>query len=249
MARAMSWSGGYETAARLTPGVRPEAVAGVALAIFAVLLVLNLAGILVILGDVAGFRQIARMFMFDVEANFATLFNFLLLVGISATAALLAVRAFDVGDRWRYHWAGLAALLLLMAYDEAALMHEMLSPYAKRFIAAEGFLYFAWVVPGAIFVLGIGLTYLRFVLVLPRRVAMLTFLGGALYVGGALGMEVLGARLAWEGGYKTLEYQLIATTEESLEMLGLIAFGYGLLRLLAGADGRLRLPARARPPA
>jgi len=224
-------------------GLRPGLVAAAALAVLAILLGLNLAAIFYL--DSGGGKRIARLFIFDAEANFPTLFNYLLLVGIAALLALLAVRAFGEGSRWRYHWAGLALIFLVFSYDEAARMHEALVPLVNRFVDAKGVLYFSWVVPGAIFALLVGLAYLRFVLALPRPIAALTILGGGLYIAGALGLELASGEYVTRHGMETSGFLLLATVEETLEMLGLIVFGYGLLRLLAGADGRLRLAPRA----
>jgi hypothetical protein len=43
-------------------------------------------------------------------------------------------------------------LFLLLAYDEAAQMHERLIPLGRALFGGQGVLYFAWVVFGAIFV-------------------------------------------------------------------------------------------------
>ena len=231
-------------AARPTRGVRPEWIAGVVLAGFAMVSVLNAMAIFVLHSGMRG-KSYARMVYFDQEANFATLFNFLLLAGIVALLALNAARAYAEGSSWRHHWTGLVALFLLLAFDEAAQMHEELNRLIGRSVELEGYLYFVWVIPGLAFAFAVGLVYLRFLLALPRRVAGLALLGGGLFVAGALGVEMVGAKLWSEQAMGTVRYSLVVTAEESLEMLGLIVFGYGLMLLLADADGWLRLPARA----
>ena len=77
------------------------------------------------------------------------------------------------------------------------------------------------------FFLAVGLAYARFVFALPRTIMVLTILGGALYVSGALGTELIGGDYASRFGMETRAYLLIASVEETLEMLGLIVFGYG----------------------
>jgi hypothetical protein len=221
---------------------RPEAIAGTAVAAFLALSAMNLLSILILYGGLRG-KRLAWMFYFDTEANFATLFNFLLLVGVAVLLALNAVRAYAAGDRWRHHWAGLSALLLLMAFDEAAQMHERLNGLMRRLVELDGFLRFAWVIPGAIFAVVVGLAFLRFVLALPRSVAVLTVVAGGMYVAGALGIELVGAKL-WSPEAQTLQYALVASLEESLEMLALILFGYAMMLPLADRDGRLCLPLR-----
>src|SRR5687768_9580440 len=56
--------------------------------------------------------------------------------------------------------------------------------------------------------------------------------------GGALGMELVGGFLTDTGGQATLAYLDATTTEESLEMLGVVIFIYALLDYI-----RRRLPA------
>ena len=177
-------------------GLRPAAVAGTALAILAGLVVLDLVAIFLTDGGTGPGQRVGQLFFLDRESNLPTLFNYSLLIGIAALLALLAARAFNEGSRWRRHWAGLAVIFLVLAYDEASSLHERLVPIIRQVVEAKGFLYFGWIIPGAIFALVIGLVYLRFVLALPRATAVLTIIGGALYVTGTLGVEAISGAYA-----------------------------------------------------
>ena len=172
-------------------GLRPAAVAGGALAILAGLIVLNLVAIVLTDGGTGPGQRVAQLFFLDRESNLPTFFNYALLIGISALLALLAVRAYDEGSAWRRHWAGLTVIFLLLAYDEASSLHERLVPIIRQAAHTEGLLYYGWIIPGAAFALVVGLVYLRFVLALPRAVAALTIVGGALYITGTLGVEAI----------------------------------------------------------
>jgi hypothetical protein len=57
----------------------------------------------------------------------------------------------------------------------------------------------------------------------------------------------VGSKLSSDDRLFTARYELVSTLEESLEMLGIMVFGYGVMLRLADADGRLRLLAGARP--
>jgi hypothetical protein len=85
----------------------------------------------------------------------------------------------------------------------------------------------------------VGLAYLRFVLALPRRYALAVATAGALFVSGALGIELRESVYAELYGHETLAFDLMATVEESLEMMGLMLFGATLLGWLARPDGRI----------
>lgn len=64
---------------------------------------------------------------------------------------------------------------------------------------------------------------------LPRRSRWLFVLAGALYVGGALGVEALSGRQEWLHGGHTAGYHAVITVEELLEMAGLVVFIFALL--------------------
>ena len=228
---------------RATRGVRPTDIVEFVLAAFGVLLVLNLLAIYVIQEQLRG-RRIARMFYFDEEANFSTLFNYLLWIGVAALTALQTAR----GGRWRHYWAVLVVVFLLLAFDEAARMHELINPLVGRYVEVFGYPTFAWQIPGLAFVVVIGVLYLRLLLALPRRISVLILVGGGMFVAGALGMELIGAKFWSEQAQNTPAYGLVATLEETLEILGLVVVGYALMRLLADEDGRLRLEALAPGP-
>jgi hypothetical protein len=202
-------------------------------AILASLLVANLAAIYGVLQiDRGGVRLLARLFLFDIEANVPTLFNFALLATNAALFGLIGLVAFDERDRWRWHWTSLGFLFLVLAYDEAASLHERLTPLGRAIVPSDGLLFYSWVIFGAAFVLVVGLAYLRFLLALPRRTGALVTLAAALHVGGAIGIELWGGSLASTGGKDNAAFLLVATVEETLEMSGQIILGYALLRYL-----------------
>lgn len=68
---------------------------------------------------------------------------------------------------------------------------------------------------------------------LPARTAFLFVVSGAVYVGGAIGFELIGGYYAKANGVENLTYSMISTVEESLEMSGVIVFIYALLKYIA----------------
>ncbi len=59
----------------------------------------------------------------------------------------------------------------------------------------------------------------------------LFLIAGATYLGGVLGMELVGSSYIFNYG-PSLSYGIVATIEEVLEMLGIIVFIYALLDYL-----------------
>ncbi|MTD99826.1 multidrug transporter [Paracoccus sp. YIM 132242] len=221
---------------------RIDAVMG---GIFLLVLLLSLLGTALTYSSAnPALQRIAALFLFEEERNLPTLFNFTLLVANMVALGTVAVFAFGGNDRWRWHWLFLALFFLFLAYDEAAQVHEGLNRVMDGVVDASGFLAFAWVVPGIAVVLAIGLAFGRFLLALPGRSARGFLLAGVLYVGGAIGVEMIGANLWWSHGWDNVAYSLLATLEETLEMTGLIVLLHATLGVLSGPGGSLRFEVR-----
>ena len=75
--------------------------------------------------------------------------------------------------------------------------------------------------------------YIPFFRRLPRSTALWILFSGALFVGGALGFEMIGGVVVtWARDNDALRLS-VETVEELLEMLGLAGFVYALLEYLA----------------
>jgi hypothetical protein len=137
------------------------------------------------------------------------------------------------GDRYGRHWAGLALVFLFLALDEAAAVHEQLIDPVRDALGTGGALLHAWIVPYGI-ALGLLLVgYVPFLRSLPRRTFRLMLLSGAIYVGGAIGMEMVGG-YAWDRHpVRGVPIIAIMALEETLEMVGLAIFAYALLDYVA----------------
>lgn len=194
------------------------------------------------------------LFDFNEEGNVPTLFTTLLLLACAGLAFLVGVARRAGAGREGAYWLFLAAVFIFMGVDESMNIHEQLvTPVQEALGGTSGALFFAWVIPYGLAVLLLGLVYLRFVWRLPARVRALIFLAGGLYVAGALGMEIVGGEyLDWHGGERDVIFALMATVEETLEMVGLAVFVLALLTYihasLGGIDLRIAPSARADAP-
>jgi len=79
----------------------------------------------------------------------------------------------------------------------------------------------------------LALLYLRFLFVLPRRTKLLCFIAGGTYIGGALGMELVGGYIVTHWGEDNMAWAVASTFEELLEMLGASIFIYALLSYMS----------------
>jgi hypothetical protein len=122
-----------------------------------------------------------------------------------------------------------------MAIDEAFQFHERLNIPVGTLLGdgSLGIFYFPWVIPGIALVSVLGLYFLRFLLHLPAATGLSFLMAATLYIGGAIGVELIGSSHAELHGYENLTYSMIATLEESLEMAGLIVFIWALLNYCA----------------
>lgn len=186
-------------------------------------------------------------FYLDNESSVPTWYSSVgLLLAALLLAAIFVVR-FLQGDRFRWHWGGLGVLFALLSIDEVAMFHEYPIDPLREALHADGLLYYTWVIPGAAFVGLIGLGFARFLLHLPARTRNGFLLAGVVFVGGAIGVEMLSGRQASRSGEENLSYALIITAEESCEMLGVVLFIHALTGYMAshGVDVRIGVSGEA----
>jgi hypothetical protein len=179
------------------------------------------------------------MFNLSEEHNIPTFYATCLL--LLCAALLGCVAAARRGQPYQRHWAALALVFVLVAIDEGVMLHERLVPPLQRLLGASGPLFFAWVIPYGLGLAILGCIYLRFLRQLPARWRRRVLLAAGLYVGGALGIEMVGA--AYFGAAKQIDllYALVSTLEETLEIAGLLVFVHVLFGYVAEELGGLCL--------
>lgn len=185
--------------------------------------------------------QLVRLFNVNREASIPAWYSASLLLLCSVLLATIAHAKRRSGDRYIGHWTALAMLFLYLSADEAAEIHEKLTIPLQEALNSKGYFYFAWVIVGAVFVLVVGLAYLRFFWHLPPRSRAQFLLAGMVYVGGALVIESISAKVWYEKGGTSLTFSAIGTVEELGEMLGLVIFVYALLCYMSSALPMLQI--------
>ncbi len=181
------------------------------------------------------------MFYVDYEATAPTWYSSAALGLAGAILALIAIAKHKLKDRFRWHWTTLSILLFGLSADEIAMLHEMPIDPMREMFQFGGALYYAWVIPGAAFVVLVGVVYLRFMLNLPSRTRNLLIFSAVVFVSGAIGVEMLSGIQADQFGEENLDYALIVTIEEMLEMLGVVILVRALLDYIEREFGNLRL--------
>ncbi|RYE10863.1 MAG: hypothetical protein EOP22_02995 [Hyphomicrobiales bacterium] len=205
-------------------------------------IVLTLGFLREIIGALQGLQTSQITFFYlalNSEVSLPTWWSSLLL----ATAGILMIIC-SYAERAGAHrtWLGWRVLgigFLYASLDEAAALHEWFGEGFKWLPDSTGALNFRWVVVGIPIVIAVGLLFLPFLFRLPRRTAMRLVVAGAVFVGGALGVEMISAMVDFAEG-RSFTYQLLMACEEAMEMIGVIL---GIRAVLLHIDATLGGPA------
>lgn len=170
-------------------------------------------------------------FSLTLEGNIPTWYSSVLL-------AFCALALFTVGRdhaapdlhsrsrwRWRWHWRGLAVVFAAISMDEVAGFHERINQTAHF----GGVLYYAWVIPFGALVVVIAILWLPLLAALPMPTRRRFVAAALLYVGGALGVELVLGAWASAHGPMNLTYRMIDAVEEGAEIAGASLFLWSLL--------------------
>lgn len=175
-----------------------------------------------------GIAYFTKIFNLDSEGNIPTWFSSFLLLFSSLLLFLISVNLKKNSTKNSLYWKGLSFIFLYLAIDEAAHIHELTIKPLRLLLDVGGYFHFAWVIPGLIIVLAIVLIYIKFYINLPSKIRLLMGVAAVLYVGGAIGIEIIGGRYVTLYGMN-MTFAVITTFEETFEMLGSSIFIYTLL--------------------
>lgn len=177
--------------------------------------------------------RLAQLFYLDAEKNIPSLYSVSTLLFCAILLATIAYAKKVAGNRYMPYWGALSIIFLYLSWDEAVSIHEKLIDPLRSMLNASGVFHFAWVIPGSIFVFLCLLAFWGFLCVLPAKIRRLFLIAGALYVAGAIGIEMINGYHASLYGEQNIVYAILTTLEESLEMLGIAVFIYTLLSYMS----------------
>jgi hypothetical protein len=186
--------------------------------------------------DFRGLHSLEQYFYYDLEGNIPTWFSTILLFLCAERAWWVASAARASGDRWHRHWRGLSVIFAYLSLDELAQLHEQVVVPLRESLSLGGALRFAWVVVAVPLVVVFAIIYLRFLMAQPLWTRVAFIVSGVVYVGAAVGMEMIGALLVNAFGFQSLLYAAASGVEEGAEMLGAVLF----LGALTVAPARMR---------
>ena len=225
------------------PAVLPGRWTPACLAVIAALLLAHLAVSLLrtTVGDFPGRDPAVRFLALNEEMGLPAWTSASLLLLVAQALWLLAdADSTTRRRRWATQERLVAALFLYLSVDEATALPEQTIAPLRSALDLGGALFFAWVVLYVPVALVVAVLCLRWVRGLPPVAARLVVLAGVLYLGGAVGVEMLGAWMWTQGLVDTMRYAVVVTVEEGLEMLGALLMLSVVVWLRRGAT-----PARA----
>lgn len=180
--------------------------------------------------DASARDSVLALFNVNAESSIPTWYAQTVLLIVAFLFALIAVHS----KVQRAYWFGLSIIFLYISIDEGAAIHELASAPVRELLGAHsGPLYYGWTVLFAAVGIVIAGLYFRFLLGLPRRSRNLFLLSAIVFVGGGMGVEMVGAYMAAQSGEVGLGYAFAVGLEELLEMTGAILCMYTLLDYLS----------------
>lgn len=179
---------------------------------------------LVVDNPIRGAGTLMALFDLDAERSVPTWFQTLLLAGTGALL-LLWRDVLGAGRSGRWGWPLLGLTFLALSFDEMAALHErLIGPMRSLLDIDGGPLYFAWIIPVALLLVLWVALLVPFLWSLPRPTLVRFLAAGAVFVSGALGVEMMGGILSSTIGESSAVYNLATTLEEALEMAGALLF-------------------------
>lgn len=188
-----------------------------------------------------------KLFDVNTESNIPSLYS---TITLFVCAILLFLIHFIENSKQKKlgYWSFLGLIFLFLAVDENIELHERIMGLVRNTFHLTGFFYYAWIVPYFLAVFLLGCYYLPFLLKLPRSIMYHFIIAFTLFIGGAVGMEMIGGRHDSLYGQDVI-LAMYYSIEELLEMLGIAVFIKGLLLYLidSKASGKLKFKVLQEP--
>jgi hypothetical protein len=130
---------------------------------------------------------------------------------------------------------------MFLCIDETSQIHEKLIRSLRYRWGLQGYFYNGWIIPYGIAAIAIFLTYLRFLISLPKKTRNYMLLSGFIFILGSVVMEMISVDIgfAHTRNDKSAAYLITMTLEEMLEMVGIALFIYTLLDYISTKYGYL----------
>ena len=164
------------------------------------------------------------------EGSLPTWYASMQLAAAGVLLSIIAVIRLRRREKHALAWCVLALGFFFMSYDEVAAIHEGWGQIATG-VPRRGIFYFRWVVVAIPLCMVLFLFFLGLIGSLSASIRKGTFLSAGVFLGGALGIEMVsGYAVDVLGIRDDLPYSMLNVLENGLELLGIALFIYVLLR-------------------
>lgn len=179
------------------------------------------------MGDVVWY--FLQLFDVNEEHNLPTWFSGFNLLVATLILGIVTLEKRRIEDDQARRWLVLFLGFCYLSIDEIAGLHETVNSIVEP----------SWAWGGLVIAFVVGLYFIPFLRSLPRHSLIQFVTAGAVFVGGAVIMELIGEPLDAD----SLAYAMSTLVEEGMEMFGIILFTRALLEYMMGGKmtGRVTL--------
>lgn len=170
----------------------------------------------------------------DFEESFYTWFSTVMLSAAAFMCFFLSLKDHGQTKNVKTQWRILGSLFFLLSADEMLSFHERISGMLSTSFTTSGMFEFAWVIPALIIIPIFFFLFFPFIRHLHTYVSYTIIIAGAIFVFGAVGMEMIAGIFISENNsqddvFTSPMYRFLVNIEEGLEVLGVIVFIKALL--------------------
>lgn len=176
-------------------------------------------------------NSIGRKFHLNSEMSFPAYYSSMLLWVACLIIGYIAYVEKEKSTKYWKHWILLSVLFLALSIDEMLAIHEEVTEYLRISLNISGPGQYAWAIVGTAFVIVLFIFFAKFLFSLPFKTQVRLYISAAVFLGGALGMELIGGYFG-DADTTVLYHNIFVIIEESMEMFGVILFIRALLLYL-----------------
>lgn len=170
------------------------------------------------------------LFNMNQEFNVPSCFAALNMFVCAVLLAMIAVARRRERDRSALGWGVLAAVFVLLTYEELFDLHARIELSLHAFLQQQGVPWLVSYVPYGVIV-AVGVVLLHLLAVMPRGTRRDVIIAGAVFVAGAVGLDRWADAVGEDG--RLLAMMALRSLEELVEMLGIALFTRALLLHMA----------------
>lgn len=208
--------------------IRPKKILGLLLIIILFLEIVNIIGLVYYFND-NNIKWFFNLFNIRTEGNIPAYYSSIAILFASFLLGFISLFRKINGLSYTL-WLVLSIIFFYLSIDESVQLHERVGYLIDGNFSLTGYLSWGWVIPyGLLFIIFSVVYYFKFLPQLPKKIFWLFIISGLIYVIGAIGVEMLGAKNYNSDNFSEILNAIYYSIEELLEMIGIALFIYSLL--------------------